>query len=156
VNGPCSIRLAILGAVLCSGGCLGAFEPEVGELRAGVCTPEDSDPAYDVSFGEDVFPLFERMSPEPGCGCHLPSSRRPIGIELSGLDLGSYSSLMRGGTTSADAIVVPGDPCASVLVQKLSSAPPFGARMPSSGPPYLSPDERALIADWIAEGAHDN
>ena len=27
--------------------------------------------------------------------------------------------------------------------------------MPSSGPPYLSPSERALIADWIAEGAHD-
>lgn len=156
MNAPCSIRFAILGAVLWSGGCLGAFEPEVGELRAGVCTPEDSDPAYDVSFGEDVFPLFERMSPEPGCGCHLPSSRRPIGIELSGLDLGSYSSLMRGGTTSADMIVVPGDPCASVLVQKLSSAPPFGARMPSNGPPYLSPDERALIADWIAEGAHDN
>jgi len=38
----------------------------------------------------------------------------------------------------------------------MSSAPPFGSRMPSNGPPYFSPGERALIADWIAEGANDN
>ena len=149
-------RMAIMIAALSSSACLGAFDPEVGELRAGVCSPEDSDPRYDVSFSEDVFPLLERMSPEPGCGCHMPMSRRPIGIENSGLNLGSYGSLMRGGTTSGADIVVPGDPCASILVQKVSSAPPFGARMPSNGPPYLSNAERALIADWIAEGAHDN
>lgn len=149
-------RICVLLVALTTSACLGAFEPEVGELRAGVCTPEDSDPRYDVSFSEDVFPLFDRMSPEPGCGCHMPDSRRPIGIELSGLDLGSFQSLMRGGTTSGPDIVVPGDPCASILVQKLSSAPPFGARMPSSGPPYLTPAERTLIADWIAEGAHDD
>jgi hypothetical protein len=149
-------RLLISIAALSLSACLDPFEPEVGELRAGVCTPEDSDPRYDVSFSEDVFPLFERMAPEPGCGCHLPSSRRPIGIENSGLNLGSYTSLMRGGTTSGPDIVVPGDPCASIIVQKMSSAPPFGSRMPSSGPPYFTPAERALIADWIAEGAHDN
>jgi hypothetical protein len=148
------------GALACAcmwvAGCLGAFEPDVGELRAGVCTPEDSDPAYDVSFTMDVFPLLERMPPEIGCGCHMPDSRRPIGIEIGGLDLSSYASLMRGGQQSGDTIVVPGDPCSSVLVQKLSSAPPFGSRMPSNGPPYLSPIERERIADWIAEGAHDN
>ena len=32
----------------------------------------------------------------------------------------------------------------------------FGARMPTSGPPYMSPAERNLLADWIAEGARDN
>lgn len=148
--------LPALAMILALSGCLGELEPERGELRAGVCTPEDSDPAYDVSFKDDVFPLLERMSPEPGCGCHMPSSRRPVGIQLSGLDLSSYASLRRGGTTSLEEIVVPGDPCSSILVQKLSPAPPFGARMPSSGPPYLTPSERALIADWIAEGAHDN
>lgn len=145
-----------LGLSLVASACLSKIEPEVGELRAGVCTPEDSDPAYDVSFSLDVLPLFERMPPEIGCGCHMPSSRRPIGIEISGLDLSSYASIRRGGTTSLEANVVPGDPCASILVQKMSSAPPFGARMPSSGPPYFSAEERALIADWIAEGAHDN
>jgi hypothetical protein len=151
-----ALTLCALGITLATSGCLSKLEPEVGELRAGVCTPKDSDPAYDVSFSEDVFPLLERMSPQPGCGCHMPSSRRPVGIEISGLDLGSYASLRRGGTMSAEDIVVPGDPCASILTQKMSGAPPFGARMPSSGPPYFSPSERALIADWIAEGAHDN
>jgi hypothetical protein len=138
------------------GACLGELEPEVGQLRAGVCTPEDSDEAYDVSFKEDVLPLFERMAPEVGCGCHQPTSRRPIGIELTGFDLSTYSGVMRGGMTSGEDIVVPGDPCASILVQKMSAAPPFGSRMPSSGPPYFSDAERALIADWIAEGAHEN
>lgn len=151
-----TLALCALASAFAASGCLSALEPEVGELRAGVCTPEDSDPAYDVSFAEDVFPLLERMSPEPGCGCHMPTSRRPIGIEISGLNLASYASLRRGGAMSAEEIVVPGDPCASILMQKLSGAPPFGARMPSNGPPYLSPSERALIADWIAEGAHDN
>jgi hypothetical protein len=150
------LLLCALTGALALTGCLSKLEPEVGELRAGVCTPADSDPAYDVSFTEDVFPLLERMSPQPGCGCHMPSSRRPVGIEISGLDLSSYASLRRGGTMSAENIVVPGDPCSSILVQKMSGAPPFGARMPSSGPPYFSPSERAVIADWIAEGAHDN
>lgn len=150
------MRRALAIASLALAGCLGDIAPEVGQLRAGVCTPEDSDEAYDVSFKEDVLPMFERMSPQVGCGCHLPTSRRPIGIELTGFDLSSYSGVMRGGMISGEDIVVPGDPCASVLMQKISSAPPFGSRMPSSGPPFLSDADRALIADWIAEGAHDN
>ena len=36
-----------------------------------------------------------------------------------------------------------------------SSAPPYGARMPISGP-YFSSTEMALLRDWILEGAHDN
>jgi hypothetical protein len=136
--------------------CLASVEPEVGELQAGVCTPEDSDEGRDVSFAQDILPLFERMSPEVGCTCHLPSARRSIGIEISGLDLSSYSAARAGGNNTREDLIVPGDPCASVLVQKISSAPPFGARMPSNGPPYLSAADRALVADWIAEGAHDN
>ena len=80
-------------------GSLGAFEPDVGELRAGVCKPEDSDPDTEVSFENDVLPLFQRKPPEIGCGCHQPDSMRPIGIDISGLDLSSYSAVMRGGET---------------------------------------------------------
>ena len=137
-------------------GCISELEPDVGAVRAGVCKPEDTDPEHDVSFMEDLKPMFERPRGEPGCGCHLPSSPRPIGIELSGLDLSSPATLLQGGNQSADMNVVPGDPCASILVQKVSSEPPFGARMPSSGPPYWSPKDRDLLSDWIAEGARDN
>ncbi|MDD9947862.1 MAG: hypothetical protein OXU20_42880 [Myxococcales bacterium] len=147
--------LGVLALVLCGPACVLDLEPDVGDVRAGLCRPEDSDPDADVSFSEDILPLFERMG-GPGCGCHLQSARRPIGIQFSGLDLTDYSTMLQGGDQSRGDLVVPGDPCASVLVQKISSAPPFGARMPSSGPPYLSPEERTMIGDWIAEGAHDN
>jgi hypothetical protein len=82
--------------------------------------------------------------------------KRASGIEATGLELSSYRTLMRGGRMSADTIVIPGDPCASLVVQKVSNAPPTGNRMPSDGPPYLTPSERQLLSDWIAEGANDN
>ena len=150
------MRSAAVLMMLALAGCLAELEPEVGALRIGICEPEDSDPEHEVSFEDDIKPLLERQGSEGGCRCHSPMSPRPVGIEMSGLNLGSYAGLMRGGRQSGADIVVPGDPCASILVQKVSSAPPFGARMPSSGPPYMSPAERALLSDWIAEGAHDD
>jgi hypothetical protein len=150
-------RLAILAAaVLCNHACVADVEPDVGPLRAGVCTAEDSDSEVEVSFRDDILPLFKRPFGQAGCGCHQPSSRRTSGIDATGLDLGTYTSLLRGGTASGDTMVIPGDPCGSVLVQKIGTAPPSGARMPSDGPPYMSPKEIMLIRDWIAEGAREN
>ena len=135
-------------------GC-GALEPDVGPLLAGTCDNADSDPDASVSFSASIRPLIAR--PVGGCSCHLPSSTGAgPGIQLSGLDLSSLSSLRRGGNLSSLQIVVPGQPCASVLFQKVSEAPPFGSRMPLGGPPFLSADELALIHDWIAEGASEN
>lgn len=136
--------------------CITDVEPDVGSLRAGTCVPKDSDPMKDVSFKDDVLPLFQRGGGQGGCTCHQPSNRSTPGIDQSGLSLDSYRSLLRGGNNSRDSIVVPGDPCASIIVQKVSNAPPFGTRMPPSGPPFMTPAEIALLADWIAEGAHDN
>jgi hypothetical protein len=137
-------------------GCIAEIEPDVGALRAGTCRSEDSDPAFSVEFKKQILPIFQRSGRQGGCGCHQPSGKTTPGIDESGLNLGSYQSLMRGGNNSGANIVVPGDPCASVIVQKVSNGPPFGARMPPSGPPFMSPEEIALLRDWIAEGAHDN
>ena len=150
-------RLALLATVLvCNQACVADVEPDIGPLRAGVCTADDSDPAAAVSFREDILPLLKRPFGMAGCSCHQPSSRRTSGIDSTGLDLGTYTALMRGGDSSGDTIVIPGDPCGSVLVQKISTAPPSGARMPSDGPPYMTPNEIMLIRDWIAEGASEN
>jgi Planctomycete cytochrome C len=154
------MRVALV-CVLClagvAAGCVSDIEPEIGPLRAGVCKPEDSDPDHDVSFKQQIqLDLFARAPGQAGCGCHMSGSRRTGGIDATGLVLDSYATLMRGGTNSHDTIVVPGNPCASLVVQKVSSAPPSGARMPSDGPPYLSPPEIDLLSDWITEGAHDN
>ena len=151
-------RIHFLAAVLAvaSVACIAEVEPDVGPLRAGTCKSKDSDPNHDVSFKEDVLVLFQRPNGQGGCACHQPSNRRTSGIDATGLSLENYKTLIRGGNASHDTIVIPGDPCASLVVQKVSSAPPSGSRMPSDGPPYLSPPEIALLSDWIAEGAHDN
>jgi hypothetical protein len=148
-------KLLCCGALLLAA-CLAEVEPDVGALRAGTCKSKDGDPNHSVSFKDDILPMFQRPGSQAGCTCHQPSSKGTPGIDATGLSLESYTSLRRGGTTSHDTIVVPGDPCASLIVQKVSNAPPSGARMPPGGPPFLTPDEITLLSDWIAEGAHDN
>ena len=46
-------------------------------------------------------------------------------------------------------------PCESILLQKLGSRLPLAFACRRFGP-YLTRTERALIHDWIAEGARDN
>ena len=111
-------------------GCMSELEPDVGDLRAGTCVSKDSEPAHAVSFTTDVLPLFTRSGGQGGCTCHQPGNKSTTGIDQSGLSLDSVAALRRGGNNSRETIVVPGDPCSSVIVQKVSSAPPFGARMP--------------------------
>ena len=148
----CACALGMGGA----SACIAEVEPEVGPLRAGTCVSKDSDPAVAVSFKDNVLPLFQRSGGQGGCTCHQPSNRSTPGIDQSGLSLENFRTLMRGGNSSRMNIVVPGDPWARVIVQKVGSAPPFGTRMPPGGPPFMTPAEIALLADWIAEGAHDN
>lgn len=150
-----TVKMALLVGLHASA-CISDIEPDVGELRAGTCKSQDSDPARNVSFTDDLLPLFQRSGTQGGCSCHQPSNRATPGIDQSGLSLENYRTLLQGGTNSHDTIVVPGDPCASLIVQKVGSAPPVGQRMPPGGPPFMTPDEIALLSDWIYEGAHDN
>jgi hypothetical protein len=153
-----AIAALVVAAVVAVGGALAScgLEPDVGELLAGRCSDADSQPDVAVSFSYQVRPLLNRPNTLGGCGCHIPSAAGSVGIQLSGLDLGSLSSLRAGGLASGPSIVIPMQPCASVLYQKVDEAPPFGSRMPLSGPPFLSEAEIDLIHDWIAEGAKDN
>ena len=133
--------------------CINELGPDVGALSTGQCDPSDSDEENDVSFSRDLLPLFTRdMEMVSGCACHSPAG---IGVMLSGLDMTSHSKTLAGGNNSRGNNVVPGDPCASVIVQKVSPAPPFGGRMPLNGN-YLSEEEQQLLHDWIAEGALAN
>jgi len=148
-------RLVLSWLLLAAAGCISELEPDVGAIRAGTCRSEDTDPFNDVSYKEDVLPLFQRSGLQGGCSCHQPGNRSTSGIDETGLSLLDYASLMRG-TSSGQKVVVPGDPCASEIVQKVSNAPPTGARMPPGGPPFMTTEEIALLRDWIAEGANDN
>lgn len=135
---------------VCTAACV---EPDVGTPLRATCDGSDSDPDHDVSYATDIDSTIFKGGPH--CvRCHIPGFGTPIGVSLGGLDLSSYESLRHGGVQSREQIVIPGDPCASLLVQKVSAAPPFGARMPLDGPPYMDAAKVQVIVDWIAEGAH--
>ena len=144
------MRPLVLAAIASLVGCV---EPDVGTVLRSACDGSDSDPAHDVSYATDIEAAIFRGGPH--CvRCHTPGFGTPIGVTLGGLDLSSLDGLRRGGVQSGDSIIVQGDPCASVLVQKIGASPPFGARMPLDGAPYVDPSKMQVIKDWIAEGAH--
>jgi hypothetical protein len=132
-------------------GCMTELAPEVGPPVRPACEDIDSDPDTSVEFERDVRPILEQRG---HCdACHTPDGRTPFGLELTGFDVSTRESLLAGGAQSGTAVVVPGRPCASILVHKALPNPPFGARMPLDGPPYLDGTSLQIIADWIAEGA---
>lgn len=147
MNSRLSLFAALVACGVVSLSCADTFEPEVGEVIAGVCKNEDTDPDVDVPFKEVVLAHLQM-----GCGCHNPSGSGSA-IDSTGFSVGDLSALMRGGQASRDKSVIPGDPCGSYLYQKLSESPPAGSRMPIFGP-YWSRAEMAQLHDWIAEGAH--
>ncbi len=129
--------------------CFSELEPDVGPVIAGQCKNQDTDEEVEVSFKDEVLPMLQMR-----CGCHDPKGSGSA-IDSTAFAIGSRREVLRGGNKSSDKIVVAGDACASILVQKCSEAPPFGSRMPIGGPYYTS-DEMSLLRDWIVEGAHDN
>lgn len=148
--------LLVAGLAFASPACIGAVEPDVGALQASPCSNEDTDPSQDVSFREDIVPKVLTSSDVDCLRCHAPDAPTPLGFEVGGLDLSTYESAARGGANSDGTTIIPGQPCESIMFQKVSAGPPFGARMPLSGPPFLSEQQLQLVHDWIAEGAKNN
>lgn len=103
-----------------------------------------------VSYATQVRPILQNA----GClstGCHgaLPSN---------GFDLRTYESSFRQGIEARMFDIcplVPGDPDASYLVEKINPNPRFGNRMPSIGE-FLTQGQIDLIRTWVLEGARDN
>lgn len=131
------------------------IDPDVGPLLAGACLDTDTNINRSVSFTHDIRPVIS--APMGGCSCHLSQTGAGPGpaTVITGLDLGSYQSLLQGGHNSGPNIIIAGQPCDSILYQKIGVAPPFGSRMPLGLTP-LSDQTIQLVHDWIAEGALDN
>lgn len=146
-------RVVALALVL-GAGCLDAVEPDVGPLAVAACVDGDSDPDTAVSYRRDLVAGIFHSAAYQCDRCHTAAGATPLGLVVGGLDLGSYDGLRRGGVRAGADVVIAGRPCASALYRKVVAGPPFGARMPLDGPPFLSAADVALIHDWIAEGAH--
>lgn len=96
--------------------------------------PEPS-PNANVSFQRDVLPIFQ----ENCAACHGGTAE---------LYLDSYANVIQGGRSGA--VIVPGDPQASLLIQYVA-----GGYMPFRGQP-LTDAETQLLVNWVAAGAQDN
>ena len=89
-------------------------------------------PGAQVTYKDVVGPLFTSR-----CGsCHGEGG-------IQGLNLTTYQAALAGGQNGP--VIVPGDPEASLLVQKQSGDKPHFSQ--------LTPDELQLVVDWIAAGA---
>jgi hypothetical protein len=84
-------------------------------------------------------------------GCHGGASAQ-LGLRLDpGFSAGNLINVASPQNTSLIR-VVPGDPNASLLIQKLEGTQTVGDRMPQFGP-YLPQTTIDVIRQWIASGA---
>lgn len=113
---------------------------DLGAPLAPLPLPDDEEPPPPpLSFASEVLPILEA-----NCRfCHLPDMA--VYANLVGVPAVGYGGALR---------VAAGDTTASVLYQKISGNPAFGAQMPLGG--ALTPSAIASIGRWIAEGALDN
>lgn len=109
--------------------------------------PTDDPPPENVSFEEDILPIFGGFC--SGVGCH-------VGERTNGVRLDSYERVTTSvGLQYGALIVVPGDAASSPIIDKITVNPDFGVRMPFGRAP-LSAEQIDLIRTWIDEGANDN
>jgi hypothetical protein len=101
----------------------------------------------EVSYQKDVAPILAANC----ASCHVPGQP---GYVASGLELGTYDSLMKG--TKFGQVVIPGDPLTSVLVMLIEGRADPSLKMPHGGAKPLSKVEIKTIRRWVKQGARNN
>ena len=100
-----------------------------------------------VSYRNDVAPILDKHCKS----CHVPGE---AGYVVSGFELGSYDTLMKG--TQFGPVVLPGDPLTSVLVMLIEGRADPSLRMPHGDASTLTADEILAIRRWVEQGAKNN
>lgn len=111
-----------------------------------------------ASIQSEVFEASDSSGRSLCIGCHTNVGRTPAGglnlvHDLAYDQLINVSSTQRLGALR----VVPGNPDASFLVQKIEGTQgASGLRMPRNGPPYLTDGQILIVRRWIELGAPRN
>jgi hypothetical protein len=100
-----------------------------------------------VSYQKDVVPILDKHCKS----CHVPGQP---GYVVSGFELGSYETLMKG--TQFGPVVLPGDPLTSVLVMLIEGRVDPSLKMPHGGASTPTQDEILTIRRWVEQGAKNN
>lgn len=115
----------------------------------------DLEPTFS-SIQQDIFNATDSAGRLACTGCHNATGARFNGMNLTGAT--AYATIVNVASVGKPSAirVVPGNPDASYLVQKIEGAPGIvGVRMPQT-PPYLTPNQIAIIRRWIELGAPNN
>lgn len=101
----------------------------------------------EISYKKDVAPVIHDYC----LNCHEPGGQ---GFEKSGLDMRTYSSLMKG--TKYGSVIKPGDSFTSILIQVVDGRVHDSIKMPYGMAGGLSKDKIGVLKKWVAQGAKDN
>ena len=118
-------------------------------------------PGLEPTFSSVQTQIFETtdVAGRQACvNCHTNVGRNPSG-GLNLLHAVAYDQIVNvASARKAGAIrVIPGDPENSYLVHKIEGRTGIvGARMPISGPPFLTDGQILILKRWIALGAPRN
>jgi hypothetical protein len=124
-------------------------------LREFAGPTPDLEPTFSA-IQRDIFNAPDSAGRRACTGCHNPNGVQFNGMNLTGAT--AYATIVNVASVGKPGAirVVPGDPDASYLVQKIEGAPGIvGVRMPQT-PPYLTPGQIAVIRRWIELGAANN
>src|SRR5215467_7197116 len=106
----------------------------------------------------DIFESTDSAGRTACTVCHTSTGRNPSGGFNLNHDV-AYEQLVNAAVREKPGAirVVPGNPDASYLVQKVEGASGItGRRMPQNGPPYLTDGQILILRRWIAIGAPRN
>jgi mono/diheme cytochrome c family protein len=110
--------------------------------RFGVGTVRAEASAFPDSFyAQHIHPIFD-------ANCVVCHGAQKV---KGNLRLDTYDRAMRGGEDGA--VIIPGKPERSILLQRITLPPDQKKFMPSEGKPPLKPEEIAWIRAWILQGA---
>lgn len=101
----------------------------------------------EVSYKNDVTPIIHDYC----LNCHEPKGK---GYEVSGLDMRTYQSLMKG--TKFGAVIKPGDSFTSIMIQVIDGRVHDSIKMPYGMAGGLSKAKISVLKKWVDQGAKDN
>jgi hypothetical protein len=99
--------------------------------------------AEELSFNRDVRPILSA-----NCfGCHGPSSDRKAKLRLDVRE-GALDANRKNG-----AVIIPGNPDASLFMQRVLSTDPDEIMPPPESHKTLTPEQKNILVRWIKQGA---